>query len=372
MAPQQRIPVVALVAGAIACGGAMSAAAAAASCPGNPDAIGVSRVLTVSAKDYPRLGLMQYRDSLPLNDREVVLTFDDGPLPPYTDRVLDILAQHCVKATFFLVGQHSAANPQAARRVYQAGHTIGNHSQNHVRHFDQIGEARAEKEVENGIRAINAALGTDKALAPFFRVPGLGRTRQIENYLQARSMVVWSSDTLADDWTRITANQVLHRALARLEAKRKGILLLHDIQPRTVLMLPALLAELKKRHFRIVHVVPEGASEPTPLPAPALVASAVAEKLGWPRLAAAGGVSVLPARPAPALSAAAAAESSPHELSLQESPAPTAPETATKDPAGPMFDPVPLPPRKKIRLPRRIIKSASVDDSVRYQPMVFW
>jgi len=370
MAPQQRIPVVALVAGVIACGGV--APAAAGSCPGNPDAIGVSRVLTVGAKDYPRLGLMQYRHSLPLNDHEVVLTFDDGPLPPYTDRVLDILAHNCVKATFFLVGRHSAANPQAAQRVYRAGHTIGNHSQNHVLHFDQISEARAEKEVENGIHAINAALGTDKALAPFFRVPGLGRTRQIENYLQTRSMVVWSSDTLADDWTRITSNQVLHRALARLEEKRKGILLLHDIQPRTVLMLPALLAELKKRHFRIVHVVPEGASEPVPLPAPALVASAVAEKLGWPRLASAGGDSVLPARLAPAVSVAEAAEVLPPESSPQEYPAPAAPETAAKDSAGPMFDPVPLPPRKKIRLPRRMIKSASVDDSARYQPMASW
>jgi len=73
-------------------------AAAAAPCPGNPEAIGVSRVLTVNARDYSRLGRMQYHQSLPLDDREVVLTFDDGPLPPYTDRVLETLARHCVKA----------------------------------------------------------------------------------------------------------------------------------------------------------------------------------------------------------------------------------------------------------------------------------
>ena len=105
-----------------------AAAASAASCPGNPDAIGTSRELTIEAKDYPRLGKMQYRASLPLADREVVLTFDDGPIPPYTTRVLSTLAMNCVKATFFLVGRHAAAHPAAARLIHELGHTIGNHS----------------------------------------------------------------------------------------------------------------------------------------------------------------------------------------------------------------------------------------------------
>ena len=287
MGIQKRIPLVALLAGIIASAGAVGAAGGVLSRQSGRDRREPGDDGR-APKDFPRLGRMQYRQSLPLNDHEVVLTFDDGPLPPYTDRVLDILAHDCVKATFFLVGRHAAANPEAARRVYAAGHTIGNHSQNHILHFDQIAEQRAEREVESGIRTISAALGDDQALAPFFRVPGLGRTHQIEKYLQSRSMVVWSSDTLADDWTRITSNQVLHRALARLEAKRKGILLLHDIQPRTVLMLPALLAELKKRHFRIVHVVPEGVAEPRALPPPDLIASAVSPKLSWPRVASAG------------------------------------------------------------------------------------
>jgi peptidoglycan/xylan/chitin deacetylase (PgdA/CDA1 family) len=265
------------------------AVAAAAPCPGNPDAIGVSRTLTISAKDYPRLGHMQYRDSLPLADREVVLTFDDGPLPPYTNRVLDILAANCVKATFFLVGRHTAANPETARLVYAAGHTIGNHSQNHSLHFHELGEPRAEREVESGLRTIKAALGSDAAVAPFFRIPGLNRTRAIETYAQKHDISVWSSDTLADDWTPINSQEVLRRALRRLEARGRGILLLHDIQPRTVLMLPALLAELKRRNFKIVHVVPEGAA-PAPKPAPlpgettTAVASAVQPKLGWPRV----------------------------------------------------------------------------------------
>jgi hypothetical protein len=139
-------------------------------------------------------------------------------------------------------------------------------------------------------------------------------------------------------------------------------------------MLPALLTELKKRHFRIVHVVPEGASAPAPLPVPTLVASAVAQKLGWPRVASAGGDPVMPARLAPPaeVSVAAAVEASPQESLSQESPAPTAPETAAKDSGAPVVDPVPLPPRKiitkTIRLPRRLTKSASIGDDARYLP----
>jgi peptidoglycan/xylan/chitin deacetylase (PgdA/CDA1 family) len=287
---------VALLLVASVTGGA--ATATAAPCPGNPDAIGVSRTITVSAKDYPRLGHMQYRDSLPLADHEVVLTFDDGPLPPYTTRVLDILAKNCVKATFFLVGRHTAANPETARLVYAAGHTIGNHSQNHSLHFHELGEARAEREFTTAGRIIQTALGPDATVAPFVRIPGLNRTRAFEAYAQNRSMVVWSSDTVADDWTPINSTQVLNRALRRLEERGRGILLLHDIQPRTVLMLPALLAELKRRNFKIVHVVPDHAV-PRPQPVPAdqsiAIASAVRGKLGWPRVVSAGEAVVIPA-----------------------------------------------------------------------------
>jgi peptidoglycan/xylan/chitin deacetylase (PgdA/CDA1 family) len=266
--------------------GAGAAQAAETACPGNPNALGVSRVITVTPEDYSRLGSMQYRQTLPLADHEVVLTFDDGPLPPYTSRILTALAHECVKATFFMVGRMAAAYPQMVRLVAELGHTIGNHSQNHPIHFDVLGEARAESEVENGMRSIKAALGKEGALAPFFRVPGLGRTHAVEKFLQSHDTIVWSSDTVADDWTPISSDQVLHRALRRLEAKGRGILLLHDIQPRTALALPALLRELKARGFHIVHVVPgKVAPQPQPDDSPnVMMASASPEKLPWPRL----------------------------------------------------------------------------------------
>src|SRR5690242_15756951 len=86
--------------------------AAAANCPGNPDALGTSRTIAVDPTEHPLVGSFQYRESLPLNDREVVITFDDGPLPTYTSRILDILASECVKATFFMVGRMARSYPQ--------------------------------------------------------------------------------------------------------------------------------------------------------------------------------------------------------------------------------------------------------------------
>ena len=235
--------------------------AAASECT-NPDALGVSRTIVVDPAEHRRVGSMQYDESLPLADHEVVLTFDDGPLPPYTNRVLQALSAECVKATFFLVGRMSRAYPPMVRTIYNEGHTIGTHSQNHPRIFTRLPRAAAEREIDLGIEAATAALGDPHALAPFFRFPGLGRSNAIEAYLAERGIMTWSADFPADDWTRISPKAVMGRALDRLERKGKGILLLHDIQPRTVLMLPELLRQLKLRGFHVVQVVPAGPERP--------------------------------------------------------------------------------------------------------------
>src|SRR5579863_4497458 len=106
-------------------------AALAADCPGHPDALGTSRTLVVDPRQHPRIGTMQYPETLPLADHEVVLTFDDGPLPKNSNKVLDILADECVKATFFTIGDQARANPEGVRKLLAAGHTIGTHTQTH-------------------------------------------------------------------------------------------------------------------------------------------------------------------------------------------------------------------------------------------------
>ena len=271
-----------LLAASAAC--VFAAAAAHAECPGNPNAIGTSRTITVDPTEYGRIGTMQYRQTLPLDDKEVVLTFDDGPIPPYTNRVLDILAAECAKATFFIVGRQARAFPDLLRQVYDAGHTIANHSQNHPRAFDRLPLSRVTEEVEAGFISTGAALGDRNAVAPFFRVPGLRTSAAVEAHLASHGVMVWSADFPADDWRHISAKQVMQRALDRLENKGKGVLLLHDIQPATVLALPDLLKHLKERGYRIVHVVPAGPDRPKTVTAPEQWALHKPSKLGWPRI----------------------------------------------------------------------------------------
>jgi peptidoglycan-N-acetylglucosamine deacetylase len=230
---------------------------AVANCPGHPDALGTSRVLAIDPAQYRRIGHMQYSDSLPLADKEVVLTFDDGPILPYSNQILDILASQCVKATYFLVGEMARAFPATVRRIYEEGHTIGTHSEHHPTRFGQLPVERMRHEIDRGISDVSAALGDPKYLAPFFRIPGLARSRLVESELAARELSVFSSDTDADDWHhRISGQQIIALAMRRLEGPGKGILLLHDIHPATVAALPGLLKALKDNGFRIVQVVP--------------------------------------------------------------------------------------------------------------------
>ncbi len=241
----------------------------AADCPGNPDALGTSRTIVVDPKEHPRIGTMQYGETLPLEDHEVVLTFDDGPLPAHTNAVLDILAAQCVKATFFMVGRMAKEFPQDVRRVHDAGHTIGTHSENHPLFFGKLPPERMASEIDDGIAHVTAALGDPSQLAPFFRIPGLRRGDVLEENLSKRGLMTWSADFPADDWRRISPAQVVHFALSRLEAKGKGVLLLHDIQARTQAALPVILRELKARGYHIVHVVPATPERPKTVTDPA-------------------------------------------------------------------------------------------------------
>jgi peptidoglycan-N-acetylglucosamine deacetylase len=238
------------------------AATQAADCPGHPDAIGTSRTIVVDTRAHPRLGTMQYSETLPLRDHDVVLTFDDGPLPKNSNQVLQILADQCVKATFFTIGEQAVANPEGVRKLAAAGHTIGTHSQTHPLTFPKMSLEQATKQIEDGFASTAKALNDPSVMAPFFRFPGLNRSDVAEAYLASKGIQVWSTDFLADDWHHISSARVYDLAVKRLEAKGKGILLLHDIQARTVGALPNILRYLKAHGYRIVHVVPATAQQP--------------------------------------------------------------------------------------------------------------
>jgi len=238
--------------------------ASAADCPGHPDALGTSRTLVVDPRAHTKIGTMQYAETLPLRDHEVVLTFDDGPLPHNSNQVLAILAAQCIKATFFEIGEMAHNFPEGVRKLRDAGHTIGTHTQTHPLTMNKMPIERAKAQIDDGIASVKAALGddADKSLAPFFRIPGLMRAEAVEDYLASQGIQTWSADFPADDWRHISSQRVYDLAIQRIEAKGKGILLLHDIQARTVAALPRILETLKARGYHIVQVVPATPDRP--------------------------------------------------------------------------------------------------------------
>jgi peptidoglycan/xylan/chitin deacetylase (PgdA/CDA1 family) len=243
--------------GALAATMAWAAAAEAADCP-RPGALGTSRVLRVDAATTPRVGLKSFPQTLPLEDHEVVLTFDDGPWPPTTPRVLAALAQECVRATFFLIGKPASEHPDLVRRIAAEGHTIGHHTWTH-RSLMQIQPSETTEEIDRGISADEMALhgvATSVPSTPFFRFPGFESTPATLALLQSRGIVVFGADLWASDWNPITPKQELKLVIDRLNAAGKGIILFHDPKARTAAMLPAFLRYLRGHHFRVVHLVP--------------------------------------------------------------------------------------------------------------------
>src|SRR6516164_2389996 len=130
------------------------AAQSAVPCPGNPDALSTSRVITVSTATTPRVGRKHFPQTLPLGDKEVVLTFDDGPWPGTTTAVLDALDRECVRASFFLLGRNAAAHPELARREVAEGHTVAHHSFHHPL-LGHMSAAAAMAEIDRGIAAVD-------------------------------------------------------------------------------------------------------------------------------------------------------------------------------------------------------------------------
>ena len=228
-----------------------------APCSGNPDALATSRIITVNAAATPRVGRKHFPTTLPLADKEVVLTFDDGPWPGTTPAVLDALKRECVLATFFLLGRNAAAYPGLARRERAEGHTVAHHSFRHPL-LNHMSLPAAEAEIDRGIAAVETALHGRPATrpeTPLFRFPGFASSPILLDRLEQRGIVVVGADLWASDWNPMSPAQELRLVLARLEATHGGIVLFHDTKRQTAAMLPAFLRSLKAGGYRVVHMV---------------------------------------------------------------------------------------------------------------------
>ena len=224
-----------------------------AECP-RQDTLGTSRIIAVDAAAMPRAGAK----ALQLGDREVVLTFDDGPSLPTDGKILADLAEQCVRATFFLIGKRASEHPELVRQIAAAGHGVGHHTWSH-QNLKVIKPEEAVDEIDKGIAAVEIALNgvsTTIPSTPFFRFPGFLTNRQTLDDLQTRSIIVFDADVIADDWIAMTQEAQLKLLTDRLKAAGKGVILLHDPEAQTAAMLADFLRYLRDNRYRVVHVVP--------------------------------------------------------------------------------------------------------------------
>ncbi len=238
-------------------------------CPTNPLMPAYTATLEIDTRGSEvhggaRYGTMQYRTAMPFRSKEIALTFDDGPDPRTTRRILDILDRNCIKATFFMVGWYANARPDLVREVAARGHTIGTHTWMH-RNLRSMSANAAKREITRGIDAVESALSTSPAqdrarFAPFFRFPGLNDKASLINWLGTKDIATMSCDFGADDWKKISAAQVRARALREIASVGRGIIILHDTKPHTATMLDGLIRDLRTRGYSFVQLVPKKSS----------------------------------------------------------------------------------------------------------------
>jgi peptidoglycan/xylan/chitin deacetylase (PgdA/CDA1 family) len=231
-----------------AVGGLLCSAALTAAAGCGADALGTSRILTLPL-EAAAYGRVQHA-TLPLAPGEVVITFDDGPCPESTPRVLQALQAECVRATFFMVGEAMLAHPAMAREVRAQGHGVGLHSFRHP-HFAAMPQAEQLADLQQVEAAYRQVFG---GRAAAYRFPFLEETPHLSGALAAARYTVMSVDLGVEDWEPQSAQQMADKLVQRLAASGGGIVLLHDVQNQTAAALPLLLRTLKTHGYRVVHL----------------------------------------------------------------------------------------------------------------------
>ena len=223
----------------------------------NPDALGVSRVVQIDTTGGPGFGFEHFKQLDFLRDKEIVLTFDDGPWPNNTPAVLKALAEECTKGLFFPIGKHATYYPEILKQVAAAGHTIGSHTWSHaVLTKKGTTDQMAKDEIEKGISAVRWALGEPPS--PFFRFPALQHPPAMVTYLGERNIAIWSCDLDSFDFKASKPETVIASVMGKLDKLGKGIILMHDFQKHTAEALPALLRRLKAGGYKVVQVKAKG------------------------------------------------------------------------------------------------------------------
>jgi peptidoglycan/xylan/chitin deacetylase (PgdA/CDA1 family) len=225
-------------------------------CNNGPDVLGVSRVVQIDTTGGPGFGFEHFKQLDFLKDKEVVLTFDDGPWLVNTPSVLKTLADQCTTGVFFPIGKHATYYPEILKQVAAAGHTIGAHTWSHANlNNKKLTEAQRKDEIEKGFSAVKWALGAPPA--PFFRFPALQHPPEMVTYLGERNIGIFSCDLDSFDFKSSKPQQVIDTVMKKLDKLGKGIILMHDFQKHTAEALPELLRKLKAGGYKVVQMKPK-------------------------------------------------------------------------------------------------------------------
>jgi len=223
-----------------------------------PGALGLSRIVEIDTTGGPAFGFEHFKQYDFLRDKEIVLTFDDGPWPENTPAVLKALADNCLKASFFEIGEHATWHPEISKMVAEAGMTIGSHTWSHkdlAKNPYASDIEQAKQEIEMGVSAVHRAV--DGPIAPFFRFPDLQQPPALLTYLGERNIATFSTDIDSFDFKLRRPEQVIKSVMDKLAKRGKGIILMHDFQHATAEALPELLRQLKAAGYKVVHMVPK-------------------------------------------------------------------------------------------------------------------
>lgn len=220
-----------------------------------PDSLGTKRTIVLDPAKHSYFEGDER--SLGLRKKEVILTFDDGPFPGVTNRILDTLSDQCAKATFFTVGNMARAYPKLLKRIASRGHTLAHHTHNHNR-LPEYKPETAGSLIDRGIATVQKIAYGDASSVPrtpFFRYPYLDSNAATDRLIKRKGLIAFGTNIDSLDWKKESSDTVHDRIMRRVRKQGRGIILMHDIQPRTAKMLPRLLRSLKAEGFNIVHMV---------------------------------------------------------------------------------------------------------------------
>jgi peptidoglycan/xylan/chitin deacetylase (PgdA/CDA1 family) len=223
-----------------------------------PDGMGLSRIVEIDTTGGPGFGFEHFKQYDFLHEKEVVLTFDDGPWPENTAAVLKALTDNCLKATFFEIGEHAVWHPEITRQVIEAGMTVGTHTWSHkdlARNPYASDLEKAKQEIEMGNSAVHMA-AAGAPIASFFRFPDLQHPPPMVAYLGERNIAIFSTDIDSFDFKIKKPELVVKSVMTKLEKRGKGIILMHDFKRVTAEALPELIRQLKAGGYKVVHMVP--------------------------------------------------------------------------------------------------------------------